>query len=164
MPVRSTTVTPRLQRSMIRDTTTAVLTTPRALVIWAIVLLLLVAGVVLAARGALGDAPLLLIGPVVFIVVFPLLSRRSVRRSITTALPVGATVAAELRGRSLHLETPSGVHDVALTAYRKVLEKPSVVLLHLRGSQILTALPREVFGPDDVGALRAAVEGSVSAP
>ena len=164
MPSRATTVTPRLQRSMIRDTTTAVLTTPRTRVVWAIVALLLVAGIVLAVRGSLGDAPLLLIGPAVFVVLFPLITLRSVRRSITAALPVGSTVAADLRGASLHLETPSGVHDVALSTYRKVLARPSVVLLHLRSSQIFTALPREVFGPDDLDRLRAGVEGPVSAP
>jgi hypothetical protein len=164
VPARSTTVTPDLQRRMIRDTAFAILTTPRALVVWGLVAVVFLVGIGVAATGSPGDAPVLLIGPIVFAVLFGPISRRSVRRAILAALPVGSTVRAELRGETLHLRTPSGVHDVALSTYRKVIARPSVVLLHLRGSQIFTALPRDVFAPEDLERLRAGVESPVGAP
>jgi len=164
MPARSTTITPDLQRAMIRDATAATLTTPRAVFFWTLAVAAFLCGLLLVVGRVGGDSPVLLIAPVLFAVVLMRSSRRSTRRAVTAALPVGSTVTAAVHDRVLHVENPSGVHDVDLRTYRGVRTRRSVVALQLRSSAILTVLPRDAFDDAGLASLQAGVSTAATTP
>jgi Na+/proline symporter len=162
---RSTTVTRDLLQRWIRDTTIAALVTRRSLVVWAVVAVLLVLGLVLAITPSQREnATEPILAGILFAVFYPPLVRRTMRRSLTAAYPVGSFVGVDVSEESLRIETARGTSVVDYATFRGVIERSSVVLLQLRGSQIVSVLPRELLDPADITLLRDRIGSAVTAP
>lgn len=113
--------------------------------------LVVLAGCAMAVFGsARWGTPGLLLGPVFGIAMGAWLwvsARRSVRRMLLAAYPVGATAAAEATDEALRLETAAGASELPWARLARVVPGSVVVLARDETSRQWLTIPRQLF-PD----------------
>jgi hypothetical protein len=112
--------------------------------------LLLLGGALALLGSARWNYPGLLLGvggAVVMGLWFWLRTRRSVRRVLLAAYPVGAAVASEATAQTLRLETPAGASELPWERLTKVVAGPVVVMAWDATCRQWLTMPRQLV-PD----------------
>ncbi|WP_144795625.1 hypothetical protein [Microbacterium paludicola] len=84
-------------------------------------------------------------------------TRASVRRAISTAMPSGTSMRAEVGEKSVKLVSTRGVSDMAYSTFRSVRVGKHAAVLQLVGSSAVTAIPRALLSDADVAVLKAKI-------
>jgi hypothetical protein len=84
-------------------------------------------------------------------------TRASSRRAISTATPSGSVVRVELGDEKITMVSKSGVSDVAYSTFRSVHVGRHAALLRLRGSSVVTVMPRALLNDADVALLKSKI-------
>lgn len=148
---------------MSRDTTIFLLTRPLSVVVWGVLAVALGVTVVsfgtvaALAPGQAGEMivmPVLVLGVMVLYVVFTVVT---VRRSLTAAMPEGTSVSVEVGEEELRVESAQGGSRIRYSTFRSIRAGRDAVMLQLRGSSVITALPRVLVPDADIERIRAKI-------
>ncbi|UYO98114.1 hypothetical protein OED01_05210 [Microbacterium sp. M28] len=148
---------------MSRDATIFLLTRPLSIVVWGLLgagLLWTLAPFGTALANAPSQAGRLVVMPALFagvMVLYVILTITSVRRSLAVTMPEGSTVSVIVGQRELRVESARGTSRIAFSSFRRVRAGRDAVMLQLRDSSAMTALPRAVVSDADIARLRAEI-------
>ena len=149
---------------MSRDATIFLLTRPLSIVVWVLLgvgLLWTLVPFVTALTAAPSQAGRLVVMPALFsglMVLYVLFTAASVRRSLTTTMPEGTSVSVRVGETELRVESARGTSRIAFSGFRRVKAGRDAVMLQLRESSAMTALPRAVVSDADIERLRAKID------
>lgn len=152
-----------LLRGVTRDATLFTLTRPLAIVAYpALIAAFIVNAAVLGMISPADDerrtsVALTLVAIAALIVASIIFTRASSRRAISTAMPSGTSVRAEVREKSIVVASTRGVSDMPFTTFRTVRVGRHAVLLLLRGTSVVTAVPRVLLSDADVAQLKSKI-------
>lgn len=160
---RTVPIDAELVRGMVFDATVYVVTRPLAIIAYVALCAALVINAVLLPmilqtdpdRG--GMASFTLIALAALIVASILFTRASVRRAISTAMPAGTNVRVSAGAERIEIVSKSGTSDVRYDTFRSVHIGRNAALLRLRGTNVITAIPRASLSDDDIARLRSAI-------
>lgn len=148
---------------MSRDATIFLLTRPLSIVVW----VLLGAGLLWtlvpfgsALAAAPSQAGRLVVMPALFagiMILYVILTMTSVRRSLSATMPEGTSVSVTVGEKELRVESARGTSRVAFSTFRRMKAGPAAVMLQLRDSSAMTALPRAVVSDADIARMRAKI-------
>ncbi|MFB7842155.1 hypothetical protein [Microbacterium sp. NPDC056052] len=102
---------------------------------------------------------LALVGSILLIVVFVVITRRSASRVVWAQYPVGSRVVAEVDGDVLRTWTALSRGETSFALLAGVLIVGGTVVLKRRGGSFVVVLPAAAFSETDLGALQAAFAG-----
>lgn len=160
---RSVVVDAELLRGVTRDATLFTLTRPLAIVAYtALVAAFIVNAAVLGMIAPDDDerrtsAALTLVAIAALIVASLVFTRASNRRAISTAMPSGTTVRAEVREKSIVVASKRGISDMPFTTFRTVRVGRHAVLLLLRGTSVVTAVPRILLSDAEIAQVKSKI-------
>lgn len=84
-------------------------------------------------------------------------TRASVRRAITTAMPLKSQVRVELSDEGIQLMSKRGLSRMPYSTFKAMRVGRHTVLLQLRGESALTAIPRALLNDADVALVRSKI-------
>ncbi len=84
-------------------------------------------------------------------------TRASTRRALSAAMPSGSAVRVELEPESIRMIAKNGVSDVTYATFRSVRVGAHAVVLRLRGSSVVTVIPRSLLSDADVALLKSKI-------
>lgn len=84
-------------------------------------------------------------------------TRASARRAITTAMPSGSSVRAEVGEQAIELFSKRGVSRMPYATFRGVRVGRHAVILLLRGASIVTTVPRAALSDADITQLKSKI-------
>ncbi|WP_460799287.1 YcxB family protein [Microbacterium sp. GXF0217] len=145
---------------MSRDATIFLLTRPLSIFVWVLLGVGLVWSLIpfiTALTAAPSQAGRLVVMPALFaglMVLYVLFTAASVRRSLTSAMPEGTSVSVRVGANELRVESARGTSRIPFTGFRRMKAGRDAVMLQLRSSSAMTALPRAVVSDADIEHLR----------
>jgi hypothetical protein len=152
-----------LQRGMTFDATIYVLTRPLAIVAYgALLAAFILNAIVLSLVTAIGSdrAGTLLLTQVLlaaFIVASIAFTRASTRRAITTTMPSGSTVRVAVGDEKIHIVAKQGLSEVPYETFSAFRVGRHAALLRVRGTSVVTAIPRALLDDADIALLKARI-------
>ncbi len=136
------TITADLQHAMKRDVGRRALGLTRVIVLWVLLAAVIVA---LVAKRVLEPvfSGLDLVGIALALLLVALIvsTVRTARKSLETALPIGSVVTVRTTADRLEMTSVLGESELHWSSLDKVSLLPTVALLSLKGSPVLTAVP-----------------------
>ncbi|MGO2050875.1 MAG: YcxB family protein [Microbacterium sp.] len=160
---RSVVVDAELLRGMSWDALIYTLTRPLAIIAYtALVAAFIMNAIVLGIVSGIDDErsstlTLTLLGIAALIAASIIFTRVSVKRAISTAMPTGAAVRVEVGPSSVKLMSKRGVSDMAYSTFRSVRVGKNAAILQLRGTSVVTTIPRALLSDADIAALKAKI-------
>ncbi|MGO2745794.1 YcxB family protein [Microbacterium sp.] len=160
---RSVVIDAELLRGMTRDALIFTLTRPLAIIAYtALVAAFIVNAIVLgmiapAAEEQRANLSLTLVAIAVLVIASIIFTRASTRRAISTAMPSGSAVRAEVRDESIMLVSQRGVSDMKYSTFRAARVGRHAVILQLRGASVITAVPRRLLSDADVALVKSKI-------
>ncbi|WP_243224788.1 YcxB family protein [Microbacterium sp. CIAB417] len=148
---------------MSRDATIFVLTRPLSIVVWIVLAAALLIALIsfgTAAALAPAEAGSMIVMPTLIagvMVLYAILTVTSVRRSLAAAMPAGTSVSVRVGEDELRVESAQGTSRIAYSTFRRMKAGQDAVMLQLRGSSAMTALPRLLLTDADLERLRAKI-------
>lgn len=148
---------------MTRDATIFTLTRPLAIIAYtALVAAFIVNAAVLAMISPADEEQrtsltLTLVAIAALVVASIIFTRASTRRAISTVMPSGTVVRAEVREKSIVVASKRGVSDMPFATFRTVRVGRHAVLLLLSGASVVTAVPRTLLSDADLTQLKSKI-------
>ena len=163
---RTATVDAEMIRGMTWDAVIYTLTRPLAVIAYtALIAAFVVNAIVLGVLGGADQEQTTtltwtMVAIAALIVASIIFTRASTRRAISTTMPSGSVVRVELGDASIKMVSKSGVSDVAYSTFRSVHVGRYAALLRLRGTSVVTVVPRILLSDDDVVRLKSRVKST----
>ncbi|WP_417508257.1 YcxB family protein [Microbacterium sp.] len=152
-----------LLRGMTRDATIFTLTRPLAIIAYTALIAAFIVNAALLGMISPADeeqrtsVTLTLVAIAALIVASIIFTRASNRRAISTAMPSGSSVRAEVHEESIVVASKRGVSDMPFTTFRTMRVGRHAVLLLLRGDSVVTAVPRVLLSDAGVAQLKSKI-------
>lgn len=160
---RSLRVDRELVQAMVRDTTIYSLTRPLGIV----ACVALIGAAVFTVIAALVTAPInedqssrlwfTGLGLIALFIVYVVFTRASARRALIAAMPEGSMVRVRVGEKALHVVAAQGVSNIPYETFNSIRVGRSAVLLKLRGTPVVTAVPRGLIDDADIALLRSKI-------
>ncbi|GEK87344.1 YcxB family protein [Microbacterium aerolatum] len=160
---RSLVVDAELLRGMTWDTVIYTLTRPLAVIAYAaLVAAFILNAVVLSMIGGADPEQTTtltwtMIAIAALVVASIIFTRASTRRALSAAMPSGSAVRVELEPESVRMIAKNGVSDVAYSTFRSVRIGKHAAVLRLRGSSVVTVIPRSLLSDADIALLKSKI-------
>ena len=146
-----------LQQQMKRDVAFRALGLTRVIVLF--VLLALVIAALVAKRilePTFAGLDLVGIGIALLLLALIISTIRTARKSLEKALPIGSVVTLRMKASQIEFASVLGESVLQYSSIGRMQVLPSVVLLTLKGGNVLTAVPRELLDEATLDRLRPA--------
>lgn len=160
---RSIVVDQELIRGMSWDALIYTLTRPLSVIAYAALLAAFIVDAIVLSRvaGIDDDRAATLTWTLIAIAALAVASivytRASVRRVISTAMPSGSKVSAEVHDAGIRLIAAHGVSNMPYSTFRSLRVGRHAAILRLQTRSVITAVPRVLLADDDIAALRARI-------
>jgi hypothetical protein len=152
-----------LQRGMVFDTTVYIATRPIALIAYtalsaALVINIIVLSITASAGQEISATSMCTVPAIAALIIATLLfSRASTRRAITTAMPSGSSVRVTVGDAKIQIIAKQGVSEIPYATFNGFKVGRHAALLRVRGTSVVTAIPRALLTDDDIALLRAKI-------
>ncbi|MCC2029398.1 hypothetical protein KEC56_07685 [Microbacterium sp. YMB-B2] len=161
-PARTAVVDAEMIRAMTTDAVIYTLTRPLAVIAYAaLIAAFVVNAIVLGMVGGDQEQTTTLtwtmLAIAALIVASILFTRASTRRAISTTMPPGSVVRVEVGEESLKAVSKAGASEIRYATFRSVHVGRHAALLRLRGTSVVTVLPRAVLSDEDVALLKSRI-------
>ena len=160
---RTAVVDAEMLRGMTWDATIYTLTRPLALIAYtALVGALAINVVVLSLIGGAdadrsSQTTWTAVAIAALIVASIVFTRASVRRALTTTMPSGSRVSAQVTDEKIRLFTKRGTSSMPYSTFRSARAGGHALILQLRGQSIITAIPRVLLTDDEIAAIKSRI-------